>query len=967
MATITLTPTACTSALGQWIVLYSYLSTNSSSYPRQLIFTYPASSELSSEGVNITSVTIHGYVRNSASALKQLRIGFRTSDTAGVAEWASIDGADVLESAFNAIDGWDTSGYGYAAISRSYSGNSVFAKWIKQQFRNGQPLYMGVIQPQSGKSISVWNSLDAWAIDIEYELLGNIPTVNKSTVKLTESITTTVNRIIADSTTTLKYKIGENTLSTVNIGTATSHTFTLSRAAGTYFPTALTATLTVEAVTSVSNTEYGTISTTATITLPDDAAPTATLYKQTRVWVSGVNSSNTISAYVQNKCGYRAQLTVSYKYGSSIVSQKAVCEGNEVAYSNNWFYYYPFTTSGDVSTTFTITDSRGLTGTLTIINTVLPWAPPEIQTFAINRSTSDGTIAIDGTCATADATASSSSLITGMTKKISAEWLPQQSGSGDPSLTNIRQITGLMSLMAKRQDGNVYSTGFSDTIYGGTFDENGNGTKTWSIDTLTGNETWHTSSYGTGRYWAWPNNTADAMETSSTDAEKELICDRFIAETFDNYKSGTIGVTHDSTFCFCTEFTTVDEWKAYLAEQYANGTPVQIAYKMGTASTFTATALTVAMNSKNDTFTCNADTFTLVDGSAGTENNTLTFLVQYREIGATDWLDADTITATSISSSISGLLTSSDTVIDTFADMTGYEFRLCVSDLYATSYATDEMPTKEQYWDIDESTGRMGFGGDAPKEDDDFFYRFHKPVDLAGGYKIYSTQEVDTGNTWIDGTGIFRTVIQTTTDLVGAIGKVGELPSYIKYPVSFRAFAKYPGDGAWRPVPDAYHGGNTWNVLVYFKDNEIYMGFGSSWTGTKDLIIIMEYTKVVGGTPIMSNADVISVSRGTCLSLPVNMVSDGTAVTMEATDYLVLTVREIASESSPILLQVTGEKGSNIITLHEEDTASLAVGKYSAEIRLYHYDCVYSVWGIDSTDTREKNLRNFVVLAGVGE
>lgn len=326
MATITLTPTACTSALGQWIVLYSYLSTNSSSYPRQLIFTYPASSELSSEGVNITSVTIHGYVRNSASALKQLRIGFRTSDTAGVAEWASIDGADVLESAFNAIDGWDTSGYGYAAISRSYSGNSVFAKWIKQQFRNGQPLYMGVIQPQSGKSISVWNSLDAWTIDIEYELLGNIPTVNKSTVKLTESITTTVNRIIADSTTTLKYKIGENILSTVDIGTATSHTFTLSRAAGTYFPTALTATLTVEAVTSVSNTEYGTISTTATITLPDDAAPTATLYKQTRVWVSGVNSSNTISAYVQNKCGYRAQLTVSYKYGSSIVSQKAVCE-----------------------------------------------------------------------------------------------------------------------------------------------------------------------------------------------------------------------------------------------------------------------------------------------------------------------------------------------------------------------------------------------------------------------------------------------------------------------------------------------------------------------------------------------------------------------------------------------------------------------------------------------------------------
>jgi hypothetical protein len=756
---VTLTPSASTSTLGEWIAVAS--ATSSQSYAKQIIFTIPACSDLASDGANITKITMHGYVRNGASAQKQLQWGFKTSASAGVSEWAQLDGVNVVANPFIAIDGWDHADYGYAQITKEYSGDSAFAKWIKQNAGSG--LFLGIIQPQSGKVISVWNSTDAWTITVDYELLGNIPTTDKSSAKLTETITTTINRIISDSTTTLNYKIGDNVLSTVDIGTATSHTFTVPRTAGTYFPTALTSTLTVEAVTTVSGATYGTISTTATITLPDDASPTVALYKQTRLWKAGVSTSSAIGAYVQNQCGYKAQLTVGYKYGSSIVSYKAVCEGNEVPYSDGVFTYCPFTTSGAVSTAFVVTDSRGLTGTLTITNTVLPWAAPAIQSFTVQRATSDGTIAIDGTCAMVTATATASSLI---------------------------------------------------------------------VDT---------------------------------------------------------------------------------------------------------------------------------------EKNALTFTVQYREIGATDWISADAIVTASISTSISGLLASSGTTIDTFNDMTGYEFRLSVADLYATSYASDEMPTKEQFWDIDESTGRMGFGGDAPKSDDDFSYRFHEPVDLAGGYKIYSTEEVATGNTWIDGTGIFRTVIKTTTSIVNSIGKVGELPSYIKYPVSFRAFAKYSGDEAWRPVPDAYHGGDTWNVLVYFKDNEIYMGFGSSWTGTKDIIIILEYTKVVGGTPVMSNADVISLSRGTCLSLPVNMVSDGEPVVMDETDYLVLTVREIASESSPILLQITGDNGSNVITIHESDTANMEVGKYSAEIRLYHFGCVYSVWGIDATDSREKNLKNFVILAGVGE
>ncbi len=769
MATITLTPTACTSAVNQWVVLYNYLATNSSYYPRQFIFTYPTNTVLASDGANITSVTIHGYVRNGASALKQLRIGFRTSESAGVAEWASIDGMDVLEGAFNAIDGWDSSGYGYERISRTYSGNGVFAKWIKQQFKAGQPIYMGVIQPQSGKSISTNTTLAEWTIDVEYELLGNIPTVDKSSVKLTESITTTINRVIANSTTALNYKIGDTVLSTVDIGTSTSHTYTVPGSAGQYFPTTLTSVLTVEAVTSLSGASYGTISTSATLTLPEDAAPTVSLYQQLRQWKDGVQSASQIDAYVQNQSGYTARLNINYKYGSTITSAKAICEGNEFTYTGQSIFagvwrYIPFTTSGEVWTTFTVVDSRGLECSLMLPTTVLSWEAPTIQGFTVTRATNTGVEAIDGTCAKVTATASVSSLIV-----------------------------------------------------------------------------------------------------------------------------------------------------------------------------------------------------------SSVEKNTLKFLPQYRQIGSETWMDADAIQGSSISSSISGLLTSNGTIIDTFDDMTGYEFRLCVSDLYGTSYATDEMPTKEQFWDIDESTGRMGFGGDAPTSDDDFSYRFHEPVDLAGGYKIYSTSEVDTGNVWIDGSRIYRAVVVTTTNIVNGIGDVATLPSNIVTPVSFRAFAKLPSDSAWRPIPNAYHGNSNYNVLVYFKDNVVSMGFGSAWAGTKDIIIIVEYTKTAGSSLEESTAGIISIPRGTCLSVTVNMTSDGQAVTMGATDHLVLTVREVASASSPVLLSITGENGSNVITIHEADTASMAVGKYSAEIRLYRNDCVYSAWGIDASDSRQKNLKNFVVLAGVGE
>ena len=181
--------------------------------------------------------------------------------------------------------------------------------------------------------------------------------------------------------------------------------------------------------------------------------------------------------------------------------------------------------------------------------------------------------------------------------------------------------------------------------------------------------------------------------------------------------------------------------------------------------------------------------------------------------------------------------------ISDFDDLSGYSFRAVVSDIYGSSAAQDEMPTKEQIWDINESTGNMGFGGDAPLSTEDAGYRFYKFADFAGGYKKYSAEEVNTGNVWLDGKPIYRACVSTKTSLSNAIGTVATLPSAVQTPISLNAFVKFPGDGGWRSVPTSYHGSLNWSVLVYIAGNEVNMGFGSAWAGEKQAVVIAEYTK----------------------------------------------------------------------------------------------------------------------------
>lgn len=417
MPTITLTPTAVADNRGtisqSWQTMYYYMTTNSSYYPRTLNFQFEPCPQLGGQGVNITMVTIHGYVRNSNSSIKTLAFGFRPALNSTPTEWAQVDGADVIGATFTAITGGSgvPNDYIYQRVARNFDGNTKHAAHIKQCANAGTGFVLGVIAPSDGRSINVNPTLANWQIDVTYEIIGNIPTTSVSTATIgATSITTTINRIIDGSTTRLRYRIGSTVLSTVNLGTGLTHSYTPPTSCGSAFPNTVTGVLTVSADTYDSGGNIlGTVEAAVTLNLPSDAAPTATR-STTRLWLSTVPSASRISAYVQSKSGIRFTCTGTPMYGATIAEHKITIEG--VTYTGDVITHPVFQGSGEVRYTHVVTDSRGLSRTYTgSYITVRAWSMPSIHSFTITRVTNANVSAIDGTYARGDMSATVSSLV----------------------------------------------------------------------------------------------------------------------------------------------------------------------------------------------------------------------------------------------------------------------------------------------------------------------------------------------------------------------------------------------------------------------------------------------------------------------------------------------------------------------------------------------------------------------------
>lgn len=146
------------------------------------------------------------------------------------------------------------------------------------------------------------------------------------------------------------------------------------------------------------------------------------------------------------------------------------------------------------------------------------------------------------------------------------------------------------------------------TIYGGEVGADGEGQETWKLITLDGTENWIIPT--TNDYFVWW-----AREALPTSADNRTgVCSHYKYQPNTNHElslnvqpNGAVVAWHIND-----TYTTIADWKAYLATQYAAGTPVQIAYKLATPVPFQATGGgTIKALSDTNTILTNADTLTV--------------------------------------------------------------------------------------------------------------------------------------------------------------------------------------------------------------------------------------------------------------------------------------------------------------------------------------------------------------------
>lgn len=187
--------------------------------------------------------------------------------------------------------------------------------------------------------------------------------------------------------------------------------------------------------------------------------------------------------------------------------------------------------------------------------------------------------------------------VAGYPLDVTVSWGPTQEGSGEPSPDNVRPIKGRDIVTITRQEDNqVITLPLPETVYGGEVDAvTGEGQETWKTLTLDGTGKWEVQTTAIPGKFGFTLRTPGIATPENPGIKGDIVCSQYPAVTAnDTYqcKSG-ISVEAQENYYFriyndTHAGETADEWKSYLAAQYAAGTPVQVCYKLAEPVPFTA-------------------------------------------------------------------------------------------------------------------------------------------------------------------------------------------------------------------------------------------------------------------------------------------------------------------------------------------------------------------------------------------
>lgn len=113
----------------------------------------------------------------------------------------------------------------------------------------------------------------------------------------------------------------------------------------------------------------------------------------------------------------------------------------------------------------------------------------------------------------------------------------------------------------------------------------------------------------------------------------------------------------------------------------------------------------------------------------------------------------------------------------------------------------------------------------------------------------------------------------------------------------------------------------------------------------------------------------IYITRGDDAVLEITATDqNGAPYEMQEGDMLTLTVRDLPSKNSIVLLQISSVPGSGRIPLRHADTADKEVGRYSADVQLTTADGRrQTIWPEleGSARYKEKAFNNFILMPEV--
>lgn len=148
---------------------------------------------------------------------------------------------------------------------------------------------------------------------------------------------------------------------------------------------------------------------------------------------------------------------------------------------------------------------------------------------------------------------------------VKAKWEPVQEGSGTPSPENIRPIKGR----------NIVTINLAD------------GLRSWKMLTLNGTENWGTDTTDSPGKVGFKFQVPEIATPTMPNIKGDIVCNQYPTRTADETFSRQNGISveaqeHHYFRIYNDTYAggTIDEWNAYLAAQYAAGTPVQVAYKL---------------------------------------------------------------------------------------------------------------------------------------------------------------------------------------------------------------------------------------------------------------------------------------------------------------------------------------------------------------------------------------------------